>query len=927
MPAETNPQVGWGRHLNRGAEALSLLLAVAIAERLFLETPLSWTAKGVALALLLFAPGARDDGAAPGARRFLKRLPVLSAIAAALGAVFYFMAAPAAPFYLFAPLWIVLCGVCRLAPGAYRLLVVPAYTVVLATVRGDYHLARQASGSIAAAFKAAVSMRIDIILGFAALAGIVMVLGAGFLPHEWQGAPLSVLLDRAHVVFYGYVALAGAGYATALARRARSEAAAAENCRWIVLGVAWVFLMRPFFSVVLQGTPDAAWYGTMMADMLAQVRAGVFPVFSGQSEFQFNGAIYPLRVAPLFHYMGALVDTLTLRTLGAFAVQNLLLCLEALAALVSCYLATAAMLPGKRWAACALSLLFVSCPGVLGIVYNTDLYMSWMTVSLVPVVYYGLVRVIRGDALPGYLTLGGALGLMWWGHTPIALWTTLFSGCAMGIHVLLKWPGRALREHAAMGAALFALIAAYPVISVLAFPPVAGMKPANFQQARPDSVVYFVCQVFPGIFLPLSENGRQLSDFQLGYSLGFMFLVCLVGLRWMKGQEQRILVGIAGCILLLLTPLHGLALALWSLVPGFVRNINGTWAMNRLYVVLAGALVLSGALAINRLLSGTASSKRWVYGVLILMCGWSLAETRRFKFGSAEHPRTEAQSAALLYPENVMVTQYAYLVFPKLPGRFTHGVADPQMENRILSESGSGVLEDNEQGINMQAGPAFSTEFAVDYTSYAGKALIAKDPIVLIPGRRYIAEFQFENPEAASGVLQIAGQTFIREYQLPVYGGAKAFGSGRANSRRLSLWTSAPSPESLTVHFFPDAPRAMAGSLPFAKIRVASYDPALLPVRVSQWIPYQAQVKANGPGWLETPRMYQSAYRARVDGKPAEVRESPDGLAMVAVPKGPSQVTLEFDAPLLLELTFFVSAFSAIGWVLWLARRTFARIN
>ncbi len=171
-----------------------------------------------------------------------------------------------------------------------------------------------------------------------------------------------------------------------------------------------------------------------------------------------------------------------------------------------------------------------------------------------------------------------------------------------------------------------------------------------------------------------------------------------------------------------------------------------------------------------------------------------------------------------------------------------------------------------------------------------------------------------EKPEYAVGVLQIVGREFFREYGLPEHGGARAFGVGAGHLDVIPVWTTGGSPEDLTVRFFPSLPVTMAEGLQFAsEVRLLAYDPAGLPVRVDSWIPYTARVRSPVPGLLETPRMFQDGYAARVDGAQAQVLKSPDGFASVALPAGDSRVELLYRVPRGLRLLFWLSSLTAVG--------------
>ena len=293
-------------------------------------------------------------------------------------------------------------------------------------------------------------------------------------------------------------------------RRWFPSVAGSEVVRCAVLLAAALLLMVGFARRTLHGTPDAYWYALNLADMVAQVRAGIFPVFAGQSIYQFNGALCPIRVAPAFHYLGALLDAATLHRLGTFELQNLLITLLGVAAIFTAYLGLRALLPSARWLAAGLAILYLSCPGVLGIAYDSDLYMSWTTAPLVPLVWFATVRSFEDGGRAGtMILLGSALGLCWWGHSPIALWSTILAGAAQAARLRVRWRTGIAWVPVLAGAAAFGAIAAYPIGSVLLFPPEPGAHVGMFQRAVAGIVSDFIRADFPATFLPLSVYGRD----------------------------------------------------------------------------------------------------------------------------------------------------------------------------------------------------------------------------------------------------------------------------------------------------------------------------------------------------------------------------------------------------------------------------------
>jgi hypothetical protein len=695
-------------------------------------------------------------------------------------------------------------------------------------------------------------------------------------------------------------------------RNPRAEGA----LRALLVVLVPVWLMRGFLSTLIQGGGDAGWYGAVLADMVAQVRAGVFPVWVGQSAYQFNGSISPVRIAPAFNYLGAFLDTLTLHRLGTVALLNLLLVSIAVAAMATCYLCLRTVLPRARWLALALSALFLACPAVVGLPYNAELYMSWTTLPLIPVIWLATVRSFQAERERGaLLLLGAALGLSWWGHSPIALWSTLLAGCTQAWRVVAR-RGRGVDWEAAVGAALlFSAIAAYPVGSVLFFPPETGVHLSEVQRALPGTIVDFIGAGFPGAVLPLSTVGRSEGDIQFGYALWGLLLFCLAYEYRSTRTEGRVLLTAAFVLALLLLPIPGLSLILWNIVPAFVRNPTGNWAAPRLYLLMAAATVFAAAVGSAEGLPLDGRRRRWL--ALLIGCGclWSIIQAGNFAAESRVIAISPNAGVDRLSPENLQLTRYSYGMFPRLPSTFTHGVADPRLENHLLSKDSLSRIAANGDTA-LSAGKTVKTEAFVKRRHGDSDFIELEHPMSIEPGHSYLIEFSFRHPEYAVGVLQVTGPGLFREYGLPEHGGPGAFGVGGTHTDAIPIWTSAPAAQEFNIRFFPSADITMEHGLHFSEeARLVSFDPEALPVRVDSWIPYSARVTSPSPAWLETPRMYQPGYLASVDGQPALTRKSDDGFVCVAVPAGNSKVTLTYAPPTGLKVLFWVSALAILGSV------------
>jgi hypothetical protein len=161
-----------------------------------------------------------------------------------------------------------------------------------------------------------------------------------------------------------------------------------------------LWLVHPFMTSRLIGSGDAWWYGNMLRDFLTQLRSGIFPVWTGQTEFAFNGAVHPLRAAPYYQYFGGLLDLLTLRRLDAFTLQHATVVVSLVAAVAITYWSLCRLVPSRRNLAAVLTALYVACPAVLGLAASMDLYMSVMAIPFLPLVTCGLALSL-GVCRPG----------------------------------------------------------------------------------------------------------------------------------------------------------------------------------------------------------------------------------------------------------------------------------------------------------------------------------------------------------------------------------------------------------------------------------------------------------------------------------------------------------------------------------------------
>ncbi len=357
---------------------------------------------------------------------------------------------------------------------------------------------------------------------------------------------------------------------------------------------------------------------------------------------------------------------------------------------------------------------------------------------------------------------------------------------------------------------------------------------------------------------------------------------------------------------MLLVPIPGLNAGLWNVVPQFVRNATSNWAMNRLYLPLACAVVFGVAAMIAGGALEPRRRREIFLSILTVGCAWSLVEAAQFHRTPYDPAPSADNTADIMRPENAVLTRFAYFIFPQPPDVFTHGTTDPAMEVVLRSADTLTPLAGNYEAAKASSHLVASGALVHPAPGTANFDQIDK-PFRIEPGRSYLLDFYFPQGGDTRGVIEIAGNTFHREYALPEFGGSKSFGAGGDHRSLVPVSTSASGPVDLRLRFFPEVLRPTD---PIIRVRLLEYDPSTLPIRLESLVPYRVRVKSPRPGWLETPRMHQVGYVAKADGRETALRRSPDGLAWIAVPAGESQVELVFKAPLGLRALFWVSLLS-----------------
>ena len=700
-----------------------------------------------------------------------------------------------------------------------------------------------------------------------------------------------------------------------LATRAAWPDQPLEIFRWIgVISVTFA-LMWPFVTADSIGAGDAYWYTIMLADFTTQWRAGVFPVWIGQSEYAFNGAISPLRFAPWFQHWGGMLDLVSFHSLRYTALKNATLVTSALVGGLTAYTCLRAILSRRPWLAVMLAVLWMASPGVLAPLMAGDQYMTFMTLPFVAIVLYGTWRTWAHDDRGARWALAAGLAGLWLSHTPIALWMCLFAGGNYAAKIMIRRTWRLEPSRLAGLAGMFLVLGSFPLLSVKALD---NLLP---WQVGGGNASAEIVRIFPRNFLPIDPHGDALAAYQLGYAaLGaFAMTVLLLSVARPRGAIAAVL---GACLIApFVLPVPSITVKIWRGLPRWFVAINNDWPMQRLFLIWAAVIFFGLAIVTAH---DRIARRRWFCTLLglALLGGaiWSWREARKLAWMAHETRLPASKDSLFMAQHNVLLTRYAYTSFARAPAYASHGYMDPYLENRLLNRNTLKVVTTNAEA----AAPRLSPDEGPSIRHYprlvqSGVFTAVNDnhtdfynlepPIELMPAIPYALRLEFLHA-GEHGVLQIMDARLFREYYLPDsgagmtrWGPSLAFGSESQNSRIVSLKVDGP--EKVTPRLYFITPRRETDTILFARFWLFTYENSQLPVAVESWMPYRARVQAAAPAWLETPRLWQSYWRAQVNGREAAMRRSPQNLVMIPVGPGESHVTLEYRPPWWLQASYW----------------------
>ena len=705
----------------------------------------------------------------------------------------------------------------------------------------------------------------------------------------------------------------------------------AEIERCLVLLGFGVWLFWPLFAPRLSGTGDASGYISVLADTLEQARHGVFPVWAGQSQFSFSGFIFPLRYAPMYQHLGLLIDFLTFHSLSVFAINASILVLSGLGGLGVCYGALRSVVPDHPWLAMLLAWLYVSCPGVYGLIPIYDMYMSWVALPWLPLAFWGMARSLQRSDLPSRLLQAIGLALLLWCHSPLAMWSMIVAATVNLWRMIYFRPKLSEYLWDAGAGILFIALAVYPLVSV------HSLAHTLLHENNLDLIYSLIADNYPYVIMPLFKGWGHQFILQPGFGVLALFVLGCWGLCFKENRRYLPLGFLAIIFVALLFPIpwfsHWLV---FHAIPRLILGLNRIWLDQRLDAILAITAVFLVAVTSTHVRPSKTLGRLIVFlGAALLF--WSLYQVNYLRKLQSHNTHNQASGEWLLkrgctfygnYFKNGDFKDSRYL------GNTV--IVAPEMELRLLDPEASKIVSSNIEFVAPGYGPA--SEFgkmkqrrlSVPLTGklMAGDSgfIHLEQTLLLEPHKQYLLAFSFLKPNPdPKGELIISGKGVYQNEPCYFNRSERSWGTDPESSHIIALQSFWDQPKEINLTWQSSDPSlAESFSGHFADCELIEYQKETLPIQIDSFIPFRASVQNPAAGWLETFRYYMPGYAASVDGRPAEIKPSQDGMVLIKMPAGAHRTELNYKIAPVVEFAYFLNlglfAFVLIGTVLFRKR-------
>jgi hypothetical protein len=653
-----------------------------------------------------------------------------------------------------------------------------------------------------------------------------------------------------------------------------------------------LFSVYPYLGDRLVGAGDSYHYALQAADFVTQARAGVMPVFVGQSDYAFNGNIHTLRTAPYYTHLTGLLDFATRHRLSFVRLQNLTVTVTAVLAAWAAYGACLYGAGGLRLVSVLLAAIYVLGPAIVRPLALNDMFATYMAAPWLVLSWCGLGKILqREGGIFAHLLAAGALAVTWYAHSPIAAWLSLAWVISQSLYAI-RGPNNGAHWKSLVSAGLlFAGIGAYAFASIFSLGPGApAVVDDSFYGYSTDSLLQELRAGFlPFVFAP------TVSGIQLGW-ITWLLLIGAGGIALVRRNTGVLLLLVVIALFLpYLIPTPAVSELFWRALPTKLVVLTN-WPTQRLCPLLGAGIVVAFSIAGRAWGGCTAPAYRFLCLALGSGVVWSAIEVAAVHRRSGVAKLEPAVYRRLLAPENLTLTRSSYALFRRVPPYFTQGWTDPEFESRLLDSTGS-LIQENSAAVQAAADPLPAEPIG------EVRRLNLSGP------REYLLVFGFAHPEL-TGEITIQGPGIGRAYTLPRSGESLAFGAEKESAKAIPIWLREPGAHQLTI----------TSSVKDATVQALPISRETLPVQILGQTPYRATVQASASGSLETPHVYLEGYAATVNGHPAAVGQSRNGLVTIPVSTGKSEVVLTYPGPSFLRIAWWVSLASLGLWP-WLLVR------
>jgi hypothetical protein len=687
-----------------------------------------------------------------------------------------------------------------------------------------------------------------------------------------------------------------------------------ERQTWVaslaLVAVALV-VMSPFVSGSIQGGGDSLWYRYLATDVILQVRRGTFPVYAGDSVYNFTG--YPTTISLLFFHLFVAVDWLTLQQLSPNRVFNTTIILFGLLNALIPFAALKQLLPQRTWLCAALALLFFLSPSTISVLYTHDMYPSFCATPFVPAAMAASVIMTRRPAPRAAAVLAGCLAVLWMIHAPTGFMMSIIAALIAMLGAIL--PGRSLKM-VAVNNALAAVI--FVGLSGWYFAAMFAEQISNLEPSADDAGSSFVADarqyvlaLWPGALLPVDVSA-PMQTVQIGYALILVFLASLIlAARFRCPEILLTAVPVALCSMLLF-PVPFLNEALISILPRQFNDMMFVFLYQKLYKFVAGGIIISASIVLGKAALATRYWQRLAAALIMLLLwsGWEVRSIVRYGF---QHTKSQAESDALFEPNRVFTLPYNFMrMTPDVRSLATQ--YDAILFDRIIDSSGS-VRRGNWESVASSCHPG-QPGIPVELVGSSCDKNNCTFPNLpngadyrvgrfTIPARTkalIIFDSVSSHPEIPYAVVNFTPDnrpfTWVDHIRSPA---------------RYGIPVSNPSSEDvalrLTVSVRPDA----LSPVVWENLCFARYDSEQLPVQPLADPRYAVTVSGEAGEVLETRFNYLRGLRASIDGVPVEVIQSPRSRAAVPLLPGRHVVRVYYQAPPLVKVAMMVSLGTVIN--------------